>query len=859
MDRQKKDKYGEAKENNLYYDKEGDTSSEGSGDDLLNNMEDDYKRIDHLDKYEDEGLDNDEISSMDEKTRKKAEKVLYERDAKNKILTNRLPAAFMNDLESEDEDRKILRNKMKFTEYNEKEEDIAQAEKYIDHQNVKGEQEEWLKQPQTQRYIYKSFEKFIKNFKDEGKPFYEGKIVTMCANNKQSLEICYFHLCEFNSKVAGWLLKYPNLIIPIFNDAAFNLTMEIAPNYSHIHSEIYVRIKELPYTDSLRDLRYHHLNQLIQIKGVITKRSGVFPQMKKMNFYCEKCGEKKGPLYFNGTDDVKIGNCSICSSKGPFKIVVEDTVYRNYQKITIQESPGTVPPGRIPRYKEVIITNDLVDTIRPGDEVEIVGLYIFRYDISSNIKHFFPVFNTFFEANCVKKVNELEVDELTDDDKAEIKKLGQNKNIGNIIFNSIAPSIYGHEFIKKALAVAMFGGVAKDVNEKHKIRGDINVLLLGDPGLAKSQFLKYTQKVFHRSVYTTGKGASAVGLTAGVHKDPVSREWVLEGGALVLADKGICLIDEFDKMNDQDRTSIHEAMEQQSISISKAGIVTSLLARCSVIAAANPIRGRYNERQNFSDNVDLTEPILSRFDILCVVKDQIDEGVDHSLGTFVINSHIKSHPDKTQKLEDLLLSDLTRENEIKKESISQNLLRKYIMYARKYIQPKLSDLNKDKITKFYSELRKESDNIGGIPIAVRHFESIIRISEAHAKIHLRTVIRNDDIDFGIKIMLESFLMSQKFSVSKSMKKKFAHYLTAQEDHIQLLLNILNGVIKEHESYNRILTKNNNFESSIIIKQDTFEREAKELGIYNFDDFYQSKHFQKNNKIENRNIIHSIIN
>lgn len=171
------------------------------------------------------------------------------------------------------------------------------------------------------------------------------------------------------------------------------------------------------------------------------------------------------------------------------------------------------------------------------------------------------------------------------------------------------------------------------------------MLLLGDPGTAKSQFLKYVEQVFPRVVYTTGKGASAVGLTAGVHRDPVSQEWTLEAGALVLADKGVCLIDEFDKMNDQDRTSIHEAMEQQSISISKAGIITSLQARCSVIAAANPIKGNYQPSQSFNDNVDLTDPILSRFDLLAVVRDEVDEGYDDALATFVINSHIKNHPD----------------------------------------------------------------------------------------------------------------------------------------------------------------------------------------------------------------------
>lgn len=222
--------------------------------------------------------------------------------------------------------------------------------------------------------------------------------------------------------------------------------------------------------------------------------------------------------------------------------------------------------------------------------------------------------------------------------------MARDERISKRLFKSIAPSIYGHENIKTALALSLFGGEAKDIKRKHRIRGDINVLLLGDPGTAKSQFLKYIEKTAHRAVFTTGQGASAVGLTASVRKDPVTREWTLEGGALVLADKGHCLIDEFDKMNDADRTSIHEAMEQQSISIAKAGIVTSLQARCAIIAAANPIRGRYNSTIPFQQNVELTEPILSRFDVLCVVRDTVDPVADELLARFVVDSHLRSHP-----------------------------------------------------------------------------------------------------------------------------------------------------------------------------------------------------------------------
>ena len=255
--------------------------------------------------------------------------------------------------------------------------------------------------------------------------------------------------------------------------------------------------------------------------------------------------------------------------------------------------------------------------------------------------------------------------------------------------------------------MSLFGGVPKDINGKHSIRGDINVLLLGDPGTAKSQFLKYVEKTAHRAVFTTGQGASAVGLTASVHKDTVTGEWTLEGGALVLADKGTCLIDEFDKMNDQDRTSIHEAMEQQSISISKAGIVTSLQARCAVLAAANPVGGRYNSTVPFSQNVQLTEPILSRFDILCVVRDVVDPAVDQQLAEFVVASHARSHPDASNTASSTSLSRTSIDRRAA-GPIAQDVLRKYILYARNSVRPKLHSIDQEKISQLYSDLRRES-------------------------------------------------------------------------------------------------------------------------------------------------------
>lgn len=313
----------------------------------------------------------------------------------------------------------------------------------------------------------------------------------------------------------------------------------------------------------------------------------------------------------------------------------------------------------------------------------------------------------------------------------------------------------------------MFGGQSKNIQGKHQLRGDINVLLLGDPGTAKSQFLKYVEKTAHRAIFTTGQGASAVGLTASVRKDPVTREWTLEGGALVLADKGICLIDEFDKMNDADRTSIHEAMEQQSISISKAGIVTTLQARCAIIAAANPVRGRYNSSLPFSQNVELTEPILSRFDVLCVVKDVVDPVNDELLAKFVVGSHIRSHPNGSDSG---ALADNVQQAFSSIEPIPQDLLKKYIMYAKSKIRPQISQMDIDKVSKLYADLRKESLSSGSIPITVRHIESIVRMAEASAKMHLREFVRSDDIDLAIRVCLESFISAQKYSITKHLRK-----------------------------------------------------------------------------------------
>jgi len=344
--------------------------------------------------------------------------------------------------------------------------------------------------------------------------------------------------------------------------------------------------------------------------------------------------------------------------------------------------------------------------------------------------------------------------------------------------------------VKTAIAMSMMGGMQKTAQGKHRIRGDINVLVVGDPGLAKSQFLKYVEQTFPRAVYTTGKGASAVGLTAAVQRDE-NGQFCLQGGAMVLADDGICLIDEFDKMNEQDRTSIHEAMEQQTISVSKAGIVATLQARCAVIAVANPVEGRYNSTQTFSQNVNLSDPILSRFDVLCVIKDESDPLQDERLADHVISSHIRSHPAAT--VNDKAVRPKLQEKKSHIEPIDQDLLKKYIIYARQRVKPQITDIDKDKLANFYKDIRAEAFRSGGAPMTARHIESIIRLSEASAKIELRQHVNSGDLDFAISIMLESFIQSQKHAIAEELRKNFRRYVTQatslSDQFMQLLLKL----------------------------------------------------------------------
>ncbi|EGN99842.1 hypothetical protein SERLA73DRAFT_53575 [Serpula lacrymans var. lacrymans S7.3] len=723
---------------------------------------------------------------------------------------------------------------------------------------------EWIANDRVRRSIVKHFRQFLMTYVDENgasvygqrirnlgesmlplHPLHCSVLIIYIIANSESLEVSYLHLALSKPILAYFLTNSPSAMLTIFDEVALNAILVYYPSYERIHSEVHVRISDLPLSSSLRDLRRSNLNNLVRVSGVVTRRSGVFPQLKYVKFDCRKCGAVLGPFYQDATREVRINYCANCESKGPFPVNSEQTVYRNYQKMTLQESPGSVPPGRLPRHREVILLWDLIDNAKPGEEIEVTGIYRNNFDASLNSKNGFPVFSTIIEANHINKKEDLfAAFRLTEEDEKEMRTLARDERVRKRIIKSIAPSIYGHEDIKTAIALSLFGGVPKDVNRKHRIRGDINVLLLGDPGTAKSQFLKYAEKTAHRSVFATGQGASAVGLTASVRKDPITREWTLEGGALVLADKGTCLIDEFDKMNDADRTSIHEAMEQQSISISKAGIVTTLQARCAIIAAANPIRGKYNPTIPFQQNVELTEPILSRFDVLCVVKDTVDPVQDELLARFVVGSHLRSHPKFEADKEEMDVGTSL--------DADVHILRKYIMYAREKIRPKLYDMDEEKLSRLYADLRRESMATGSYPITLRHLESMIRMAEASAKMSLREFVRADDIDVAISVAVGSFVSAQKMSIKKTLERGFRKYLTQARDYEELLAFILGQLVKEKARFYQLQRYQQ--PELVTVKVSELDERAKEHDIFDTSTFLHSKLFVANGYKLNEDII-----
>ena len=431
-------------------------------------------------------------------------------------------------------------------------------------------------------------------------------------------------------------------------------------------------------------------------------------------------------------------------------MVHEKSQFIDQQVLKLQEAPDDVPVGELPRHILVSADRYLANRVVPGSRCVVMGVFsIYASEKNSKGSGAVAIRNPYLRAVGIQ--TDLSHDQggmqFSEEEEQEFLELSRRPDLYSVFASCIAPSIYGNADIKKAITCLLLGGAKKILPDGMRLRGDINVLLLGDPGTAKSQLLKFVEKVSPIAIYTSGKGSSAAGLTASVQRDTSTREFYLEGGAMVLADGGVVCIDEFDKMRDEDRVAIHEAMEQQTISIAKAGITTILNARTSVLAAANPIFGRYDDLKSPGENIDFQTTILSRFDLIFIVRDDHDRNRDETIAKHVMGIHMGHGPSA---------------NEPAQAEIPVEKMKRYIAYAKSRCAPRLSPEAAEKLSSHFVSIRRQvaraeadADQRSSIPITVRQLESLVRITEALAKIELQPIATEKHVDEAIRLFLGS--------------------------------------------------------------------------------------------------------
>ncbi|KAJ2978593.1 hypothetical protein NQ176_g3730 [Zarea fungicola] len=615
----------------------------------------------------------------------------------------------------------------------------------------------------TRQQIQNQLETFILDFRLDNNFVYRDQLRENALLQKYFCDVNINDLITFNEELAHKLASEPAEIIPLFENALKKCSHRIL--FPHDRDIKLPNHQLLLHSDaedvSIRNLDSMTISRLVRVPGIVIGASVMSSKATELNLQCRNCQHQQSVPVLGGFTGVVLPRQ--CARKrvandptpkcplDPYFVMHEKSVFVDQQVIKLQEAPDQVPVGELPRHVLISADRYLTNRVVPGSRCTVMGIFSIyqnKGSKNSNAGGAVAIRTPYLRAVGIQtSADQLKgYTSYSEEEEQEFLEMSRRPDLYSVMAECIAPSIYGNENIKKAILCLLLGGSKKLLPDGAKLRGDINVLLLGDPGTAKSQLLKFVQNAAPISIYTSGKGSSAAGLTASVQRDQSTREFYLEGGAMVLADGGVVCIDEFDKMRDEDRVAIHEAMEQQTISIAKAGITTILNARTSVLAAANPIFGRYDDMKTPGENIDFQTTILSRFDMIFIVKDDHSREKDINIAKHVMGIHMDN-----RGAEDVIESEIPVEK-----------MRRYLSYCRSRCAPRLSPEAAEKLSSHFVSIRRqvhaaeiEANSRSSIPITVRQLEAIVRITESLAKLTLSPIATEAHVDEAIRLFLAS--------------------------------------------------------------------------------------------------------